>query len=159
MGGEAQKRSVRLGTKKITHTLIHAPKISDTPLFLPFYYSPEGRRRYPSNSLPPSHAALVEQTAICNSKLLNIVSRPPPPPPLLLFSSSVSSCRQMFFPRPLFQYLPSQEWSWPPKSLSLSRRRPRFSGDCRSAECRCSTSWTTDSDRILTSVASRWRIS
>ena len=77
----------------------------------------DGARATPARiPVPPWHTELVEQTAICNSKLLNIVSRPSSAPP-----PSVSShCRQMFLPRLLFQYLPSQEWSWPPKSRSLS---------------------------------------
>ena len=88
--GEAKNGGCSSKQKRITCTLIHAPKISDTLLFLPFYYSPEGRRRYPSNSLPhslPRTQHLLNKQQFATQNYLTLFRArpsspsPPPPPP------------------------------------------------------------------------------
>ena len=72
---------MRLGTKKITRTHIDPRSQNLRHATFPPVLLFSGGPKTVSEQLPPylpaSHAALVEQTAICNSKLLNIVSRPP----------------------------------------------------------------------------------
>ena len=122
--GRAETGIVHAVRKKITYTIRSLPKSQARHFTFRFIIlqrveDEDGARATPARAripVPPWHTELVEQTAICNSKLLSIVSRPPSAPS----PSDSSHCRQMFFPRLLFQYLPSQEWSWPPKSRSLS---------------------------------------
>ena len=153
--------------KKITCTIRSLPKSQARHFTFRFIIlqrveDEEGARATPARiPVPPSHTELVEQTAICNSKLLNIVSRSSSPhrPPFRRAQTNV-------FPRLLFQYLPSQEWSLPPKSRSLSVSSPLClaSGDGLDCSARSSNNCARSrglpvsrTDPIVTS--SRWRIS
>ena len=74
--------------KKITCTIHPLPKSQARHFTFRFIIlqrveGEDGARATPARAripVPPWHTELVEQTAICNSKLLNIVSRPSAPP-------------------------------------------------------------------------------